>query len=531
MFAGYSELYPEGGGGFTPVISDVDKDMYKEVIVRGVFRLSILNYSGGILEGWPIAPGIYGKGSNGPLERVTVADINNDGYKEIVTGSEDYYDKDYCIHVYNYTGKIVPGWPARCSDITNGTIGSGLGAFTIADIDNDGNKEIISPLENYEKEEMGIIVFDNKGNIKWKIYPLVKGEVFNIPGPFAVGDIDNDGKEELIVTARDDSTPPFKVLVFVLNGVDGSIKKILLNRTGYRISPPVVADINNDGLRDILFAGGLDWEGVYLLDYGGNLKVMKEIFQGSVSDTLSVGDINNDGKLEISLGTSQGEVFVLQNDGTLLNGWPQKVKGDIWLPPAIANIDDDAKQEIILITLTGEVYIFNDDGTLLAKRSADYSSLSGASVDDLDNDGKVEVVVVTQQGKVFVWDFDGKNKAEWPQFQHDPQHTGCYDCDKPFSKIRPQSKLSNLGTSDVSGKLNILIQQYNQATNSWTTLSDKSISNYPVTVKGNGGIVKLDKIFNPKGITLSQPGKYRVVASFVSSRGTKVESNWEFGVV
>lgn len=26
-------------------------------------------------------------------------------------------------------------------------------------------------------------------------------------------------------------------------------------------------------------------------------------------------------------------------------------------------------------------------------------------------------------------------------------------------------------------------------------------------------------------------GKYRVVASFVSSRGTKVESSWEFGVV
>ncbi|MEK6934017.1 MAG: hypothetical protein AABW75_04020 [Nanoarchaeota archaeon] len=45
------------------------------------------------------------------------------------------------------------------------------------------------------------------------------------------------------------------------------------------------------------------------------------------------------------------------------------------------------------------------------------------------------------------------------------------------------------------------------------------------------GIVKLDSLFNPKGFSLSQTGKYRVIASFVSNKGTKVESNWEFGVV
>lgn len=95
----------------------------------------------------------------------------------------------------------------------------------------------------------------------------------------------------------------------------------------------------------------------------------------------------------------------------------------------------------------------------------------------------------------------------------------------------PQSKLTNSGTTDVRGKLNILIQQYNQETNSWKTLNDKSILNYPLTVKGDGGIVKLDKIFNSKGYSFSEAGKYRVVASFVSEKGTKVESSWEFGIV
>ncbi|MBI2632219.1 hypothetical protein HYW75_04400 [Candidatus Pacearchaeota archaeon] len=107
---------------------------------------------------------------------------------------------------------------------------------------------------------------------------------------------------------------------------------------------------------------------------------------------------------------------------------------------------------------------------------------------------------------------------------------------KEYETFKPepfnyQSKLVNSGTTDVSGKLNIVIQQYNSMTNSWTTLSDKSVLNYPITVKANGGIVKLDAIFNSKKISLLQAGKYRVVANFVSSRGTNAESNWEFDVV
>ena len=126
-------------------------------------------------------------------------------------------------------------------------------------------------------------------------------------------------------------------------------------------------------------------------------------------------------------------------------------------------------------------------------------------------------------------------ESPWPQFQHDAQHTGCYDCDtlkKPVpAPTLPQSKLSNLGTTVISGKLNIMVQQYNPATNSWITRLDKTVISYPVTVKANGGIVKLDGIFNPRKISLLEAGKYRVVATFVSNRGTKVESSWEFGVV
>ncbi len=72
---------------------------------------------------------------------------------------------------------------------------------------------------------------------------------------------------------------------------------------------------------------------------------------------------------------------------------------------------------------------------------------------------------------------------------------------------------------------------FNASSSNWLTLNDKSILNYPVIAKANGVPVKLDAIFNPKGFSLSQIGKYRVAASFISAKGTKVESSWEFSVV
>jgi hypothetical protein len=54
---------------------------------------------------------------------------------------------------------------------------------------------------------------------------------------------------------------------------------------------------------------------------------------------------------------------------------------------------------------------------------------STAALGDIDNDNKVEVVVAGGDGKVYMWDMKGtynSSTMEWPVFQHDLQHTGCY---------------------------------------------------------------------------------------------------------
>jgi hypothetical protein len=54
---------------------------------------------------------------------------------------------------------------------------------------------------------------------------------------------------------------------------------------------------------------------------------------------------------------------------------------------------------------------------------------STAAIDDIDTDALVEVVVAGDDGKIYVWDMPGiynSSNMEWPMFQYDPHHTGCY---------------------------------------------------------------------------------------------------------
>ena len=68
-----------------------------------------------------------------------------------------------------------------------------------------------------------------------------------------------------------------------------------------------------------------------------------------------------------------------------------------------------------------------DNGKALAKRYK-----------DTDNDGYVDLFFVSVDGKIYFWNLNvpyNPDLMDWPMFQHDPQHTGCYDCvDKSVSE-------------------------------------------------------------------------------------------------
>lgn len=207
-------------------------------------------------------------------------------------------------------------------------------------------------------------------------------------------------------------------------------------------SSPVLADINADGRLDVVVATNEGW--VLVFKHDGSLLWSRDIAPAfgmpaqshEIQSSPAVGDIDNDGRLEIVVGAGthanschpphKGGVIALEHDGTVKTGWP-KITDDydtgdgngcpdsVFGSPSLANLDSDPQLEIIVGAFDKRVYAWNHDGTLLAgfpPSSAHYYRTgqpvyyqrladliwSSPAIADLDRDGQQDIIIGTDEG-------------------------------------------------------------------------------------------------------------------------------------
>ncbi len=146
----------------------------------------------------------------------------------------------------------------------------------------------------------------------------------------------------------------------------------------------------------------------------------------------SVADIDRDGVPEIvAAGFSSGLLYVWSAHGGVKPGWPQALNLDnssspaVWGAAALADVDGDGKLEIF-VNAGRYTMAFHSDGTelvdgdrdpstkgvfLVMNASANYST---PAVSDLDGDGEPEIVVASRDGKIYVAHADGNELPGFP---------------------------------------------------------------------------------------------------------------------
>ena len=171
-------------GYLEPVVSDVDGDGDMEIFVHAMgnpTKIYGFDEDGNELSGWPVEVQVDDSGHGG-LPRVSIgspaiADIDNDGDKEIVVNGRDH------LYFYNYEGSIN-------REITLNLVSQPNTETVLIDLDNDGDLEIIRKhSEVYSGQETA--VFDIAGNV----LPGWPKETYNIIGPNGFGFLCISGRD------------------------------------------------------------------------------------------------------------------------------------------------------------------------------------------------------------------------------------------------------------------------------------------------------------------------------------------------
>jgi outer membrane protein assembly factor BamB len=312
-----------------------------------------------------------------------LADVDGNGELDIIFGSGD--SKLYAAN--GKTGALL--WTFQ----TGGVIDS---SPAIGDLDGDGTPDVLIGASSGRNCYLYAIIGEN-GSLLWK-YKISDGLDLSSP---VVSDLDGDGKLEVAfgITARD---PNF----FVLNGEDGSVLWEFSTKISLLGTSPAVGDLNGDGKLNIAFQSEFNptfGSEIYMLDgLTGSLLWTRNMTENVDMSSPSLYDINNDGKLDIIVGSGDDHMYALNGeDGAVI--WKYKTPGNIWSSPALGDIDLDGQVEVIFGSTHGEkVYALDgEDGSLRwAYKTPHAGGYSSPALGDLDGDNRLDVVVGRWDGKL-----------------------------------------------------------------------------------------------------------------------------------
>jgi Subtilase family/FG-GAP-like repeat len=369
---------------------------------------------------------------------VGLADINGDGFLDVVTGGVFF--------------GVPPGFGEEASNLVTVLFGDGKGnlappkvyrtepsiyGLAVVDLNGDGKPEVIAVSQDTDKTI--VLVNDGKGNLDGPtggyVGYVTGGQQGAVNAPysnFLVQDVNGDGKPDLtFVEGEQYYSTPWKFGVMLNDGTGHFGTPTLTPMADYG-NPPwgyVLADFRNTGRPDLVVAtsgyqGKQNADLVFVANNGagafGNAKVtLLDPAQVGMLSLIAAGDFNNDGKLDLVgaitvAQTSPGAqpfalvTFVGNGDGTFRTAaTSQTFGGNAADTPRMVFVGDynrDGKLDVLVWTYDNVVgtqnhnvyeFLGNGDGTFAAPKVI-LPNFGFFGMADVNRDGFPDIVEFNQ---------------------------------------------------------------------------------------------------------------------------------------
>jgi outer membrane protein assembly factor BamB len=318
-----------------------------------------------------------------------LGDVDGDGRVEVVVGSDDR-------NVYVLDGATgAEKWRFA-------TLNRVRASPTLADIDGDGQLEIVIASSR-------IYALDARARRQKWAYPLSTTAFSSA----AVGDIDGDGRLEVVVGSYDN-------IVFALSGSTGTLRWMFA--AGNQVeSSPALGDIDGDGKIEVVFGQGFisgrTPKGIYALSGAdGSRRWFFDLEEDQrIISSPAIGDIDGDGQTEVVIGTNAKRLYAFQGQGDAQGRAQVKYVHEalnfIESSPALGDIDNDGRLEVVVGSHDFKLYVleavpgqqrFRVEWTFTPPGANIF--FSSPTLADIDGDGLLEIVIGNNNGTLYAFD-------------------------------------------------------------------------------------------------------------------------------
>ena len=520
---------PSASGESSPKLVDLDGDGKDEIVfgtADGYIHAMKMDFTE--LPGFPVRVGrellftnhpgavIDDAGTNDAWQEIlstcAVGDIDGDGKMEIVVGTIEG-----ALYAIRLDGTIEPGFPVQLGDATlPSEVPDGVGGFkkagmwttastdgglpvqrmnevekgffaspVLADLDGDGKLDIVQGgmdgymhVWNYQGHELPgfpVALVDPKMSNEGNHFLTIRGRLIGTP---AVGDVDNDGKPEILAGSNESygNNTSGRAYLIRANGGFQTGWPIKLAGVDINVLPyvgrgnpdsPIIADLDGDGRPELLThvvatqAKAFNLQGQEVMETSTDntsqysTATSKQGFNLIAVNSGSVADLDGDGKLDYIDGTIAGYDLITGSSGAvrhdydhqvnvwsagrtiaagrdqapMLDAFPQLTTDYQFLTNyTVADINGDGYPEVISDNGGYLVTAFDSEGKAPAgwPKLTGYWNMATPAVGDLDGDGYLDVVVVSRNGYLWAWKTKGKanQTLQWESYHHDLRNSG-----------------------------------------------------------------------------------------------------------
>jgi outer membrane protein assembly factor BamB len=246
----------------------------------------------------------------------------------------------------------------------------------------------------YAADNGGLLTcLDGRGSVVWQTQ-LKTGSTWSSA---VVCDLNHDGSFEVIQTDESGA-------VWIFDALTGRV----LRQVRVEGSPvsPAVGDVDGDGKDEIAVATNAGK--LALFSATGARRWERTVSAASETWGTSAPIIfrASNGRARIAVGASDGRVNCFDGAGRLL--WSRRTRGYVASSLSVGDMDHDGRADVFAITGTGVIYRFDEDGRELWKIDMQGRTIAAGALIDLQNDGRLDFVTSTQSGRMMIFNDRGE---------------------------------------------------------------------------------------------------------------------------